>query len=68
MELKFKLKQLLQERGITQSQLCIDTKISRPTIGRLYNNNCESVHLSTLETLCEYFDCELQELIDFEKN
>ena len=60
----FKVKELMEKKQLSQNKVSQDTGITRQTIGRLYNNNCEMVQIKTLEALTEYFDCEVGDLFD----
>lgn len=47
---------------LTQRQLSRDTRLSVTTINRLHNNEFERVDLATVNTLCNYFGCDVGEL------
>lgn len=65
---KIRLEDLMWKNKIkTVSFLSEDSKISRATLHRLYNNESDGIRLETLEKLCDYFGCELNELLVIEK-
>lgn len=47
---------------LTQRQLARELGVGTATIGRLHNNNFERVDKQTIEKLCNYFDCRLDDL------
>ena len=53
-------------RKITLSELAEATGISRMTLSRMINNQGYSTVTSHLDKLCEFFGCELHELIKYE--
>lgn len=61
--LRILLKQLLRERGITQTELAEHTKIRPSTICDLCNNNAERVKLEHLERICRVLDCDIPDVI-----
>lgn len=55
-EYRIKLRELLAERNVTITQVHNDTGISRTTLHGLTKEESKSVQVSTLTTLCNYFD------------
>ena len=45
-------------RKITYSDILAATRLSKNTLSRLANDREEMVSISTVERLCEYFDCQ----------
>ena len=45
------------------NQLAIETGISRPTLTRIYYDQSDRIEFGTIEKLCDFFDCEVGELI-----
>jgi len=54
--MKLELQQLLDERGISVEQLASETGLPEKKLKKVLDNDIEAVRLSTLETLCRYFD------------
>lgn len=56
---------LMAERdpGLSQAKVAEDTKLSTTTVNKLYKNKFNRVDKNTIETLCNYFDCNLQDLL-----
>jgi DNA adenine methylase len=58
------LKGVLEKRGITLYQLCQDTGLSYQQGFAIANNKTKKIEFQTLESLCNYLDCELSELLN----
>jgi hypothetical protein len=63
----FRLKELMEERGINQSQLCKETGLSYPTINQIYNNGARRIDFGTLEVLVDYFGCDFEDILAIDK-
>lgn len=61
--LYFNLKEILLKRNLTINKVSAETKISRPALTAMYNNESKGVQLETLEKLMDYLDVPLNELI-----
>ena len=59
-----KVSRVMGERRLKTSDIVRDTGINRGTITRLYKDTAERVDLAVLQTLCTYFDCDLNELLE----
>ncbi len=44
-----------------------NTGISRTTLTSIYFKRCKSIANDTLEKLCEYFECDIGDLIEIRK-
>ncbi|GGJ48878.1 helix-turn-helix domain-containing protein [Virgibacillus salexigens] len=63
--IKFKLNELMGKHRIRSiRKLSDETGINRYTLSKMYNNELSRMDAQTLSTLCNFFDCELHELID----
>jgi putative transcriptional regulator len=60
-----KAKRLAWGRKITLAELAKATGISRMTLSRMINNQGYSTVTSHLDKLCQFFECELHELIRY---
>ena len=49
------------------NQLSKETGITRPTLTRLYNDESSQLDFATITTLCDYFDCDVGDLLYLEK-
>ncbi|MEC0666327.1 helix-turn-helix transcriptional regulator [Priestia flexa] len=52
-----------QKRVKSLNYLSVKTKISRPTLQRLRDNEANGINLDTLEKLCAFLNCEITDLI-----
>lgn len=48
---------------LTQTSLAEQSGVSRATISRLYHNNFDRIDNRTIELLCEFFDCQVGDLL-----
>ena len=59
-----RLRELIAAKGrerqtkITYDTVLADTGISKNTLTRLANDRAGRVYISTIDRLCEYFDCQ----------
>ncbi len=49
-------------KRLNQRRLAKETAIAATTLNRLYNNEFTRVDVNTVETLCNYFGCEVGDL------
>ena len=61
--IKCRLSLLMGERKIRVADVSRDTGLPRSTVTALYKETAERVELSTIDTLCEYFGCEVGDLL-----
>ena len=57
-----RLKQMMNSKGLSLNRLSNETGIGRPTLTLLYRNIGKGVQYQTIEILCEYFQCSLEDL------
>lgn len=55
---------LLGEHKKKITDVARDTGINRGTLTRLYHETAERVDLEVLQQLCDYFDCEIEVLME----
>ncbi len=60
---KSNLSTLLGTKRIRISDVARDTKISRTTLTALYYDKGEAVSFRVLETLCNYLNCEIGDIL-----
>jgi len=76
--IKIRLYELLQEKmkrdgrdpssnPITQEELATTLGISRPTVGSYMKNRPDRLNIEILIKFCEYFDCDLSDLLVLER-
>ncbi|MDL2289601.1 helix-turn-helix transcriptional regulator [Clostridia bacterium OttesenSCG-928-F22] len=64
--LKFRIKELLEEKGKTRYWLVKQLNSSYPAVDNIIDNTAFSVRIETLEKLMKVFDCEIQDLFTTE--
>ena len=62
------LNQILEDRGISQNQLAKDTGISVETIRNFKNNKTTRISFDVLEKVCNYLECEVDDVMRLEKD
>jgi len=62
--LRVYLSRLLGEHKKKISDVTRDTGINRGTLTRMYYEDAERVDLEVLDTLCQYFGCSIQDLLE----
>lgn len=66
--IKSKLPVLMAERLLKIKQLSEDTGISRTTLFSLYYGRGKGVQFDTLSKLCQYFNCTIGELLEYQED
>lgn len=61
---KLNLRELLVERGMTQSELAEATGIRPSTICDMCNNNCAFLKIENIDKICCKLDCRINDLIN----
>ena len=64
MTVRFRLRELLDERGMSQTELQVRTGFAYSTVNDLFNNKPRRVELETLDVLCEVLNCSIGELLE----
>lgn len=57
---------LMANKRLKISDVCRDTKISRPTLTALYYGRSKGIKFDTINRLCSYFQCSVEDLLVFE--
>lgn len=69
--LRFKLKERIadkefsERRRITIQEIAETTGITRNTLSKMLNQHGTSVRSENLDRLCAYFDCRIEELVEY---
>ena len=64
MAVRFRLRELLAERGMSQTDLQTRSRLAYSTINDLFNNKPRRVALDTLDVLCEVLNCSIADLLE----
>ena len=65
MATRFRLQELLDERGLTQTELHLRTRLAYSTINDLYHNKTRRVELDTLDALCAALNCGVADVLEY---
>lgn len=57
-------KQFRDSRRITMQQVADATGINRTTLSKILNQRGYATSTDILDTLCEYFDCRIEDLVE----
>ena len=61
-----KLFETIKKKGISTYRLREECILDSKTIKRLKNN--QNIELKTLDKVCEYLDCKIEDVVEFVKN
>ncbi|WP_338552529.1 helix-turn-helix transcriptional regulator [Paenibacillus sp. KS-LC4] len=63
MKIKIRLREILEERNVSQRELARMMGIRHPTINHLCSDSVDRVYIRTLEQICEALNIKIHELI-----
>ncbi len=63
--IKNHLSKLMGEKRITITEVAKSTGMSASTISNLYNEKVKRLDFDTLEKLCEFFNCNIEDIIEY---
>ena len=66
--IKTKLAKLLDDKGLTQTDLVNLTNLNKNTINRYYWNSWNRINRRDLNELCNFFSCEIGDILEFSKD
>lgn len=66
--LHLKINELLEERGISKNSICKELDLPRGNFNRYCRDEFQRMDAGLLCKLCEYFDCEIGDLIEYQKD
>ncbi len=66
--IKCHLSRLLGEKRLRAAEVYRDTGINKGTLSRMYNEKIIRVDLLVLDKLCEYLECSVSDILEFQKN
>lgn len=66
--IKNHLSKIMGEKRMTITEVAKTTGMSNTTISNLYNEKVKRLDFDTLEKLCELFNCEVQDIIEYIPN
>lgn len=65
MAIRVRLRELLDQRGMTQLELAARTGLAYSTINRLYQDRAVRIEFGTLDALCTALGCRVGDLIEY---
>ena len=65
--LELKIEELLKEKGVSKNTICKELDIPRSNFNRYCRNEFQRMDANLICKLCEYFECEVGELIVYVK-
>lgn len=68
MPMRVHLGRLLGERKLRASEVSRKTGINKNTLSSLYNERVSGIRFDTLEKLCRFLDCSVNDLIEYIPN
>ncbi|WP_335981851.1 helix-turn-helix transcriptional regulator [Fusobacterium polymorphum] len=63
--IKIKVSDLMGKHKLTIAKLMEKVELSRPTISALYHEKISRIDFDTIEKLCKYFNCKIEDLIEY---
>ena len=63
--IKFNLRVWMARKDINQTKLHEATGINKDSIGRYYHNTTKRITLEHLDILCKFFDCKIEDLLEY---
>ena len=65
--IKMKLHLLLAERGLSQKDIADVLDIPKNTVSKYVNNTFNMINKQHLDALCRYFNCEVDDLVEYKQ-
>lgn len=65
--LELRIEEYLKERGISKNRICKEMDIPRSNFNRYCRNEFQRLETNLICKLCDYFECEVNELIIYVK-
>ncbi len=66
--IKFKVKELLEKQKISRYKLRQYTSLTYERVNDYYFGRVKAIKVEELEELCELFNCNTQDIIEYKKN
>lgn len=63
----FKLEQIMNDKNISINKLMKDTNTDFKVIKRLMTGDLVRIDITVLARLCDYFDCDIKDLIEYKR-
>ncbi len=66
--IKVHLKDVLKAKGMTNKELAAMIDITEANLSILCSGKAKAIRFSTLEKICKVLDCEIKDILSFEKD
>ncbi len=66
--IEFKVKEILEQQKLSRYKLEQYTSLSYERVNDYYFGRVKSIKVSELEELCNLFNCNIQDIVEFKKN
>ncbi len=63
-----KLEKLMQEKGVTPTELCEKTGLTPSALSMLRSSKAKAVRLSTMDILCKALSCDISDFLEFSED
>lgn len=63
----FKLEKVLEDKNISINKVMHDTNTDFKVIKRLSTGNLERIDITVIARLCDYLDCEMEDIVEYVK-
>lgn len=63
----FKLEKVLEDKNISINKVMRDTNTDFKVIKRLSTGNLERIDITVIARLCDYLDCEMEDIVEYVK-
>jgi len=68
MAIRVRLRELLEQGGMAQTELQARTGLGYSTINALYHGKTERIEFGTLDRLCEILGCEVADILKYQRD
>ncbi len=65
MAIQFRVRELIEARGLTQTEVQVKSGLAFSTVNALYNNKPRRIELDTLDVLCATLDCTIADILEY---
>lgn len=62
--IRYKLHEIMDKQGLSIYKVAKETKVDKNAIKKIYDNESRQVRFDTLESLMEFLNCDLLDLIE----
>ncbi len=62
--LHIRIVELLQEHGVSKTRICKDLDLQRGNFNRYCKDEFQRIDANLILKLCEYFDCDVSDLLE----